>query len=374
MLPSRPGYPVLKPAGERECMASARASTRAMQGETAPPEGLLRQQDAVQTALRSSLAWGPESLRRLFSYHLGWVDPEGRATSGGGGKALRPALCLFTCEAVGGDASSALPAAVALEIVHNFTLIHDDIQDEDRERRHRPTVWAIWGKPLALLAGNTMRTLADVTLEGLPKAGVETPRALSVMAVLTERCLEMIEGQYLDLNFERRVDVTTEEYLTMVSKKTGALVEAATHMGAFLGGGRNPQVAALGQFGRLLGLAFQARDDVLGIWGDTAFTGKPIGADIRRRKQSLPVVYAFQKARAGQRRRLEERYNQPGMTEEAVSEVLSALDDLGARAYAQSVAEEQGAAALGVLRRAGLGVEETRAFEQLTDFTIHRDH
>lgn len=342
--------------------------------EPSLPEAVLRHQTAVQGAIRASLTWGPPDLQTLLHYHLGWVDQRGEPVSGAGGKALRPALCLFSCEAVGGDAARALPAAVALEVIHNFSLIHDDIQDEDRERRHRPTVWAVWGKARALVAGNVMRALADTAIDGLALTVTEPERALEAAATLTERCLEMIEGQYLDLSFETRRDVTTGEYLAMVSKKTGALVEAAMHVGAFLGGGDPARVSAFRRCGRLMGLAFQARDDVLGIWGDSALTGKAIGADIRRKKQSLPVVYGFRQAGPAERQRLEALYAGAEMDDRVVSDVMAMLDSLGARDYAQAVAEEQGQEAARVMRQAELDPESAAAFEQLTDFMIHRNH
>ncbi len=342
--------------------------------EPSIPEAVLRHQAAVQEALRAGLTWGPLELQTLLHSHLGWVDQGGVPVSGGGGKALRPALCLFACEAVGGIAAQALPAAVALEVIHNFSLIHDDIQDEDQERRHRPTVWAVWGKPRALVAGNVMRALADTAIDGLSQTGTEPERALEAAATLSERCLEMIEGQYLDLDFETRRNVTTGEYLAMVSKKTGALVEVAMHLGAFLGGGDAAQVDAFRRCGRLLGLAFQARDDVLGIWGDSALTGKAIGADIRRKKQSLPVVYGFTQAGPADRRRLEALYANDEMDDRAVSDVMTMLDGLGARDYAQAVAEEQGREAARLIAQAELDPGTAAAFDQLTDFMVHRNH
>jgi geranylgeranyl diphosphate synthase type I len=281
---------------------------------------------------------------------------------------------MFASEAVGGRAERAIPAAVALEVVHNFSLIHDDIQDQDLERRNRPTVWAVWGKPRALLAGNAMRALSDTAMGGLISHGTEPASALEAARVLTERCLEMIEGQYMDLNFETRRDVTTSEYMEMVSKKTGALIEAAMHLGALLGGGSPSHVSALRRSGRLLGLAFQARDDVLGIWGDAAVIGKATGADIRRKKQSLPVVYGFLKADATQRRRLEDLYSRPELNDDDVSEVIATLEDLGALSYAQGVAEEQGLEALQIMRHAELDPQSTAVFEGLTSFMLHRDH
>lgn len=311
----------------------------------------------------------------MLRYHMGWETPEGVPAQGTSGKALRPALCLFTCEAVGGKPDDAMSAAVALELIHNFSLIHDDIQDLDLERHGRETVWAVWGKPKALVAGNTMRTYADATLYQLQHSGTTPEKTLEVLRVLTECCLELIEGQYMDLNFEARLDVTPEEYLDMVSRKTGALIEAAMHLGAVIGGAEASQVDALARCGRLLGLAFQARDDVLGIWGDTTLLGKATGADIRRKKKSLPVVYGLTKANKGQRKRLEQLYNtSEELGDDAVEVVMGILDDLDAHGYAQSVAEEMESRATTTVKEAELGPKALTSLNELANFMVHRDH
>ena len=270
--------------------------------------------------------------------------------------------------------AQALPAAAALELVHNFSLIHDDVQDEDQERHHRPTVWALWGKPMAVVAGNTMLALADRTILELWHRGVPMEKAAPALRVLTERYLETIEGQYLDLSFEQRLDVGPDEYLQMVEKKTGALIQAAMHLGALLGPSDPEQVAALRGCGRLLGLAFQARDDVLGIWGDPAMTGKAVGADIQRRKKSLPVVYGFAQAPAAARTRLAELYRLPRLDRRATAEVLGILEELNAREFAQRVAEEKRDQALTLARQASLLPWARGQMEELADFIVNRQH
>ena len=342
------------------------------------PEFLGKYQAPVQDALRDRLAAsaappleGP--LGAMLRYHMGWESPDGSPEEASSGKRLRPALCLFTCEAVGGAVQDALPAAVALELVHNFSLIHDDIQDQDAERRGRATVWSLWGAPSGVVAGNTLRTVADATLYRLRQAGASTAAALEVVRTLTGRCLELVEGQRMDLNFESRLDVGPDEYLDMVARKTGALVEAAMHMGALLGGADGGRVARLARCGRLLGLTFQARDDVLGIWGDPALLGKPIGADIRRRKKSLPVLFGFSGATDAARQRLERLYaSDDAMDEDAVADVMGVLESANAEAQAQSVAEEKGAMALEEARAANLPEEALQDLHHLAHFFAHR--
>ncbi len=344
-------------------------------GPASSPDFLGRYQGPVQDALRDRLGGSPPPIGTMLRYHMGWESPEGESQEFAAGKRLRPALCLFTCEAVGGGIEDALPATVALELIHNFSLIHDDIQDQDLERHGRGTVWSIWGKPSGVVAGNALRTVADATLYQLRETGATTAAALKVVQTLTGRCLELVEGQRMDLNFESRRDVGPDEYLDMVSRKTGALVEAAMHMGALLGSASPGQVARLARCGRLLGLTFQARDDVLGIWGDPVLMGKATGADIRRRKKSLPVVFGFASATGPERARLDQIYSsEDEMKESAVADVMGILDRIGAESYAQSVAEEKGALAINEARDAGITEEALQDLHDLGHFFAHRDH
>jgi len=311
----------------------------------------------------------------MMRYHMGWETPEGNPVQLDSGKGLRPALCLFTCEAVGGSVNDAMAAAVAIELIHNFSLIHDDVQDLDLERHGRETVWAVWGKPKALIAGNTMRTYADATLYQLQQTGTTPEKTLHVLRVLTECCLELIEGQYMDLDFESRLDVTPDEYLEMVSRKTGSLVEAAMHLGAVLGNANDSQIHALARCGRLLGLAFQARDDVLGIWGNTTILGKPTGADIRRKKKSLPVVYGLTKGNKTQRNCLKQIYDtKEELGEDAVKAVIRILEDLNANEYAQSIASDMESKATTAAKDAELDPKFTASLDDLANFMVHRDH
>ena len=336
------------------------------------PSVLGRYSPVLGRELRASLEHGDPGLLLLLRYHMGWVDAAGAPSLGATGKALRPTLCLFTCEAVGGAAAQAMPVAMALELIHNFSLIHDDIQDGDRERHHRPTVWVQWGVPTALVAGNAMRVLADSALHGLLQRDVALATALHAQSILTQRYLEMIEGQYLDLSFETRTDVSPDEYLTMVGKKTGALLEAATHLGALLGTQDAEQVEALRRCGRLLGLAFQARDDVLGVWGETGLTGKAVGADIRRKKKSLPVVHAFHHSGDAARARLIELYRQDTLDDSAVDAVLDVMEELGSQEFSQRVAEEKAQEAVDWVRKAGLPTAARSHLEEMADFFAHR--
>lgn len=243
----------------------------------------------VDPALRDAVAAMPGSMRGIAEFHFGWRDERGRPADGAGGKAIRPALTLLTAEAAGGTAGAALPAAVAVELAHNFSLLHDDVMDGDLTRRHRPTAWSVFGINAAILAGDALLAGAVEELAGgcAPAVGVR---------VLSRAVLDLVEGQSADMAFEQRSDVTIDECLVMAGRKTGALLGGACALGAVHGGGTPGQAERFRAFGERLGLAFQLVDDLLGIWGDPAVTGKPVHSDIRNRKKSLPVVAALTSA------------------------------------------------------------------------------
>jgi geranylgeranyl diphosphate synthase type I len=251
------------------------------------PSTLLAGRDLVEPALRAAIDRLDPMSRQVAAYHLGWVEADGRETSASGGKALRPALALLSARAAGAEASSGVPGAVAVELVHNFSLLHDDLMDGDVQRRHRATVWAVWGSSTAILVGDAMLALAHQVLVELD--GVEGMAAARLLADATQ---ELIRGQVDDLAFEQRSAVSVEECLTMAAGKTGALLGCSAAIGAVLNGAPQSMVSALTTYGDELGLAFQLVDDLLGIWGDGASTGKPVGSDLRARKKSLPISFA----------------------------------------------------------------------------------
>lgn len=327
----------------------------------------------IDAECKSALAGRASPLYDMLRYHLGWTDAQGQPLTGSAGKALRPTLCLLACEATTAGYSQALPAAAAIELVHNFSLIHDDVQDDDRERRHRPTVWAIWGKPQAINAGTAMRVIASLTLLRLGEQGVPAEVQLEAQRLLDESCLRLIEGQYLDISFEGRLDVGVDEYLQMIGLKTGALIACALEMGALLGGAGAPAVGAFRELGRNLGLAFQIRDDILGIWGEEAKTGKPVGSDIRRRKKSLPVVYALERAQGRARATLAEIYRGGAVDDGALATVLDVLDGVGAEAEAQALTAACCDRALAEMDRVALSPWARYSLEEMAYFLTKRD-
>lgn len=351
-----------------------------MTGQTPPgpplPDMFARYQGPVAEGLAAVVPYpGLADLNVPLQYHLGWTDRNGNpaGTPASQGKALRPTLCLFACEALGGDLGQAVSAAAAIEMIHNFSLIHDDIQDQDVERRHQPTVWSIWGQPKALVAGDSMQCLGDLSMLRGAQRGVSPETNLRVSRILTEGCLEMIEGQCLDLGFEARTDITTGEYLHMIACKTGALIRSALEIGAVLASDDAGVTAAFASFGNYLGRAFQIRDDYLGVWGDEVATGKSTDSDIRRRKKSFPAVFALDRASGAARQDLHRIYAQEELDDADVERVMAIMDELGAPQYANRLTAESAEQATEALANIDLPPWVRDEVGQLVDFLARRE-
>jgi geranylgeranyl diphosphate synthase type I len=288
----------------------------------------------IEDEMRSVLAEQDGRARPLYemlAYHLGLDQPDGPR-----GKRMRPLLGLLAYQSLTGDYRAALPGAAAVELGHNFSLVHDDIEDADRERRHRPTLWAIWGVPLAINAGDALFALSRLALYRLLADGFSERRVLALMRVYDETCLALCEGQFLDISFERRTDVTVEEYLDMIGRKTAALVGASVQAGAILATDDAGTIEAYRHFGYHLGLAFQMADDVKGTFWSSAQSGKPEAGDVRKRKKTLPLVWALEHASPADGARLREIYAggqtvDGPMPQLQVDEVLAILDRSGAQ-------------------------------------------
>ena len=338
------------------------------------PNIFLKYRGLIDSALRVELSESSNPVYNMLRYNMGWVNPDGNPAVGKEGKALRPTLCLFACEAVGGISRQAIPTAVALELIHCFSLIHDDIQDKDEFRHHRPTLWTVWGMPKALTAGNILRMVADMALEKLHKEGVASEISLQGVKMLTDAYLSMIEGQYLDLCYEGRNDISIPQYLDMISRKTGALIRCSTTIGAFIGNQDKLAVSSMGRFGMSLGYIFQIRDDILGVWGDEKHTGKPVGADVKRKKNSLPIVYAMSSIQGTDRQTLYEIYREINLSNEQVSIVLDIMARSKVMEYAKSLAELHAETALKELSLMDIGQETRSEAKELVHFLLERDH
>ena len=320
-----------------------------------PTSTLVRPSALFERHLRETIGGAAPVQRyyQMIAYHLGWLDQQLRESAGGGGKRLRPALCLMACESVGAPAEQALAGALAVELVHNASLIHDDIEDGDEVRRHRPAVWALWGTGHGVNVGDGMLSLAHLAmLEASASRG--TSVAARAGATLSRACVELFEGQFLDQEYQARTSVTLPQYLSMVDRKTGALFGCAAELGALLGGAGAGTVRRLGQFGRTLGRAFQMQDDLLGVWGDEARTGKP-SADVRKRKRGLPAALAWECASPGAFAELCDLYaGSPGASEGGSERVLELFAHLDVQRRARRLVVEEVDAAIDLLPSAGL--------------------
>ncbi|MEU8198254.1 polyprenyl synthetase family protein [Microbispora amethystogenes] len=339
---------------------------------------LARTRDLLDPALRRAVGTLPPSMRRVAGYHFGWWDARGRpaggaggagGTGGGGGKALRPAFTLLAAEGAGGETTAALPAAVAVELVHNFSLIHDDVMDGDRVRRHRPTAWAVFGRAQAILAGDSLLALAFAVLATGTDTG--TGSGPDGVPVLAGRVQLLLDGQSADLDFEERAEVGLGECVRMAEGKTAALFGCACVLGASYGGATPSQSVLLEAFGARVGLAFQIVDDLLGIWGDPAATGKPVHSDLRNRKKSLPVVAALASGTpAGAA--LAALYRRP-LAEPDLARAARLVEEAGGRAWSLARVDGLLDEALESLRAAGLTPEATARLEALARLAADRD-
>lgn len=318
----------------------------------------------------------PPGLRGMIEYHLGWSDERGTLLAHSqrtryGGKKMRAVLCALACEAAGGPAANAIPAATAIELIQNFSLVHDDIEDGDRERRHRPTVWVNWGIPQAINTGSAMQALVNAAV-----LRTEAPAGtvLDLLSALTNAMVEMTEGQHLDIAFQGRSDVTVSEYAGMASRKTGALIEAAAYCGARLASEDEYSLASWRKFGRAFGEAFQGQDDLLGVVGDPRVTGKPVGNDIRARKKAMPLVYACHNATAEDREILMECLAEDPVSDESVGCVTSVLERSGALVATRAMVDERTAAALRALNEASPAGQATTRLREMVLMAVGRQH
>lgn len=285
----------------------------------------------------------------MMRYHLGWADEHFHLKPAPAGKRLRPILCLLSCAELGGDPTQALPAAAAIELLHNFSLIHDDIEDSDEMRHHRPTLWKVWGVPQGINAGDGMFTLAFAAVQRLTRRGVNSKATLAVLNQFTQTCVTLTEGQHLDLSFEDRPVVSIDEYMHMIQGKTAALIGASVAIGARIAGATTRQQTDMLQFGQAMGLAFQIQDDILGIWGDAEVTGKPVGNDILQRKKSLPLAHALNHPDIGDQ--MQGVFALP-VDSSQVDGVLALLEQAETRRFAEEKMEQQHELALAALNAA----------------------
>ncbi|HVQ95445.1 MAG TPA: polyprenyl synthetase family protein [Mycobacteriales bacterium] len=332
------------------------------------PETIARAQTLVEPVLRQAVDRLPERPRLIAGYHRGWWDAEGQPVTRGAGKAIRPALTVLSAEAAGGPAELALPAAAAVELVHDFSLLHDDVMDGDTERRHQPAAWAVYGTPQALLAGDAVLALAVQVAAESPAPGRD-----DALAALLEAVHQLIRGQFDDLAFEPRTDIEMDACLRMEADKTAALLACAASIGARALAAPAPLVAALHRYGFELGLAFQLIDDLLGIWGEPEVTGKPVLADLRTGKRSSPVVAAMRSGTAAGEELAGLLADGPPANEADVGRAAALIEESGARDWCVAEADRRLAGALAALEETALATGSRQELEAVARFVTERD-
>lgn len=303
-------------------------------------------------------------LHTMMRYHLGWEGENAGLTATG--KRIRPLLVLLTTAASGGDWKRALPAATAIELVHNYSLIHDDIEDNSDIRRGRPTVWKRWGIAQAINTGDAMFTLAHLALLGL-RGKTSAAIALEAAAIFQETCLQLTQGQHLDIAYEERIDLTLNDYWPMIEGKTAALLAACTELGALIAETPGQIRQAYRDFGLFLGLAFQALDDLLGIWGDSNRTGKSTASDLVEGKKTLPVLYGLATSP-----KFAKRWAAGSILPAEAPEIADMLESAGARAYAQKEASRLTDKALNALEHASPQGDAGEALVKLAQKLLKR--
>jgi len=336
------------------------------------PEVFNRYKDEIDLEMRSIITNNTLPLYEMLRYHMGWIDEKGNPGDFNKGKFLRATLCMLANISTGGDYKISLPIASSIELIHNFSLIHDDIQDNDSQRRHRPTLWYIWGRPQAINAGTAMKVLANLAITRLKKYSVSYEKQIEVFRILNENCLRMLEGQYLDISYEEKQDVSIEEYIDMIDKKTASLIEGAMLIGAVL----NIPIDDLKPFrifGNYLGIAFQIRDDILGIWGSEDKTGKPHASDIRKKKKSFPIVFALNNSPDNIKSFFSKVYLSNKINESHLKKILSYLDELGAKEFCENMCRKYYEMAVSEIKNLPVSKDYKNHYREISDFLLIRE-
>ncbi|HET9379471.1 MAG TPA: polyprenyl synthetase family protein [Streptomyces sp.] len=357
-----------------ETVPTAPPATMAAPRTTVDVTALLERGRMLATpVLRAAVERLAPPMNKVASYHFGWIDAHGRPADGDGGKAVRPALAVLSAEVTGASPETGVPGAVAVELIHNFSLLHDDLMDGDEQRRHRDTVWKVHGAAQAILVGDALFALANEVI--LENGTAEAARAARRLAAATRA---LIDGQAQDISYEQRDRVSVEECLEMEGNKTGALIACASSLGAVLGGADDRTADALERYGYHLGLAFQAVDDLLGIWGDPASTGKLAWSDLRQRKKSLPVVAALAadgpaSAQLGEILAADARSSDfASFSEDEFAARAALIERAGGRAWAADEARRQHTFAVEALNAVDMPERVRDRFTALADFVVVR--
>ncbi|MCC7368866.1 MAG: polyprenyl synthetase family protein [Chloroflexi bacterium] len=304
-------------------------------------DDLIRQIDGWMRPYVEQTGGPADRFYQMMAYHHGWVNADGSPLSPPArtGKRIRPILAILACEAYGGEAEDARGPAVAIELIHNFSLVHDDIQDVSDQRHNRDTIWKLWGPAQGINVGDALFALAQVALV----EGTAThPRLADGVLLLNRTCVRLVEGQYLDLAMESAADVTYDQYEAMISRKTAALLSCSAALGAWAAGAPSDAIQRISDCIRELGIAFQLQDDLLGVWGDPKITGKPARDDVRSRKKALPMVQLVATATGSLRAELLQILHAAETPDEpTVDQLVGWMDEMGVHARVTQMVHER---------------------------------
>ena len=301
-------------------------------------------------------------------YFLGWVDQNGNPSESSG-KAFRPSIMMLINESLEGSDKNILPIAMSIELFHNFSLIHDDIEDKDEFRRNRETVWKIWGEEAGIISGNSMHALASKALDS-----VETNndyKLIELRKLVNETCIEVIEGQYLDIDFEKRKEISLDDYLEMIEKKTGALIKTSVILGSILKDSSKDSLDAFSEIGKSFGHMFQIKDDVLGIWGDDKF-GKPIGSDILKKKKSFPILKLFQSSNKIDKKNINMIFSKEQISENDKNKILKMMEKYNIKSYCDSILSEKYNYTKKLIISLSINDSYKSILEEINYFLMHR--
>jgi geranylgeranyl diphosphate synthase, type I len=320
----------------------------------------------IQRILAQELLPDYQVLYEIMQYHMGWDESSNGGESGG--KRLRPLFLLLSAQAAGGSWEDSLPAAAAVELLHNFSLIHDDIQDQSPLRHGRPSVWKKWNPALAINAGDTMFSLANLALLELEKT--TNPKViLAAHRVFCQTCVNLTHGQHLDISNEIKDEIKIAEYLTMINGKTAALVGACMQIGAITAGSDPRTQELVYKFGEAIGMAFQVIDDILGIWGETALTGKSVDGDLISRKLTIPILFGIK-----QNKEFTRRWRKGGFIIEDVPDLANLLQAEGARSFSEQMARQYTESAMEIFDQIGFNNEAGKQLKELCAHLISRNY
>ncbi len=341
---------------------------RSEEGKISLPERYEAYRQGVDEELKAVFEPRQGFLYRVLRYHLGWVDQQGQPEPGTTPLHFQAMLALAACDSLGGDFRNAIPAAASVELVHNFTMVHSDVQSGRAEASDRPSIWWVWGPAQAINAGDGLHALGRTTMMRLAQRGISPDRVLSAVRSLDRACLTLCEGQYMDLEFQEQIMVTSAAYLDMVDRKSGALAGSAAEAGAIVAGANDSICGALRDAGRLLGSSWQITQDIYDLWGKRGDGMTP--SNVLNKKKSLPLIHTLENSTVAVKRELGSIYMKRVLEPEDAGRLIAILNEADAKTTAEAKARELVDQALEKASEAGITGDERHQFQQLGEWVL----